>query len=58
MRVLGISEAKTKLSQLVDALPLEGSVVITKNGQPRAVLMPVTADTDLEVLALSQNQRI
>ena len=35
----------------------EGSVVITKNGRPCAVLMPVTEDTDLEVLALSQNKR-
>jgi prevent-host-death family protein len=57
MRVLGISEAKTTLSQIVDGLPRKGSVIITKNGQPRAVLMPVTEDTDLEVIALSQNRR-
>ena len=31
--------------------------MITKNGKPCAALMPVTEDTDLEVLALSQNKR-
>lgn len=29
----------------------------TKNGRPCAALMPVTEDTDLEALALSQNKR-
>ena len=32
-------------------------VVITKNGRPCAVLMPVTEDTDLEIVAISQNKR-
>jgi hypothetical protein len=32
-------------------------MVITKNGPPCAVLMPITKKTDLEVLALSQNKR-
>ncbi len=46
-----------KLSRLIRELPKTGSVVITKNGKPCAALMPVTKDTDLEVLALSQNKR-
>lgn len=57
MRIQNIREVKAKLSQIVKDLPREGSVVITKNGQPCAVLMPVTEDTDLEVVALSQNRR-
>ena len=31
--------------------------MITKNGRPCAALVPVTEDTDLEVLALCQNKR-
>jgi hypothetical protein len=31
--------------------------LITKNGKPCAALMPITDDTDLEVLALSQNKQ-
>ena len=56
MRIQNIREVKAKLSQIVKDLPREGSMVITKNGQPCAVLMPVTEDTDLEVVALSQNR--
>jgi antitoxin (DNA-binding transcriptional repressor) of toxin-antitoxin stability system len=40
----------------VERLPKGGSVVITKNRRACAVLMPVTDDTDLEVVALSQNK--
>ena len=58
MKIQNIREVKAKLSQIVNQLPNEGSVVITKNGQPRAVLMPITEDTDLEVVALSQNRRL
>jgi antitoxin (DNA-binding transcriptional repressor) of toxin-antitoxin stability system len=32
-------------------------VLITKNGKPCAALVPVTEDTDLEILMLSQNKR-
>ncbi len=57
MRVENIREVKTNLNRIVGTLPEEGSVVITKNGRPCAVLMPVTEDTDLEVIAISQNKR-
>ena len=57
MKIHSIRYVKAKLSQIIYQLPNEGSVIITKNGQPRAVLMPVTEDTDLEVVALSQNRR-
>jgi prevent-host-death family protein len=56
MRIQNIREVKAKLNQIVTGLAEEGSVVITKNGQPCAVLMPVTEETDLEVVALSQNR--
>jgi len=57
MRIENIRQVKAQLNRIVGTLPDEGSVVITKNGRPCAVLMPVTEDTDLEVLALSQNKR-
>lgn len=57
MKIEAIREVKAKLSEIVSNLPSEGSVIITKNGRPCAVLMPITEDTDLEVVALSQNKR-
>jgi prevent-host-death family protein len=41
----------------IKELSKTGSVVITKNGRPCAALVPVTDDTNLEALALSQNKR-
>jgi antitoxin (DNA-binding transcriptional repressor) of toxin-antitoxin stability system len=32
-------------------------MIVTKNGKPCAVLMPITKDTDLEIVAPSQNKR-
>lgn len=57
MKIENIREVKTKFSQYVRDLPTKGSVVITKNGRPCAALVPITEDTDLEILALSQNKR-
>ena len=57
MRIESIRHVKAQLNRIVGELPDEGSVVITKNGRPCAVLMPVTEDTDLEIVALSQNKR-
>ena len=57
MKIESIRAVKANLNKIVAALPDEGSVVITKNGRPCAVLMPVTEDTDLEIVAISQNKR-
>jgi prevent-host-death family protein len=57
MKIENVREAKAKLSRLISELPKTGSVVITKNGKPCAALMPITEDTDLEAVALSQNKR-
>jgi prevent-host-death family protein len=56
MKIENIREVKAHLSRIVGELPSTGSVVVTKNGRPCAVLMPVTEETDLEVVALSQNR--
>jgi len=57
MKIESIREVKANLNKIVGALPQEGSVVITKNGRACAVLMPVTEDADLEIVALSQSKR-
>lgn len=57
MRIEGIRAVKANLNRIVGRLPEEGSVVITRNGRPCAVLMPVTADTDIEAIALSTSKR-
>jgi prevent-host-death family protein len=57
MKVEGIRQVKAHLNEIVSNLSEEGSVIITKNGRPCAVLMPVTEDTDLEAIALAQNKR-
>jgi len=57
VKIEPIREVKAKLSEIVSNLPTGGSVVITRNGRPCAVLMPITEDTDLEMVALAQSKR-
>jgi len=56
MKIESLREVKAKLSQIVNELPEYKSVVITKNGRPCAVLLPVTEETDLESLLLAQRR--
>ena len=56
MKIESLREVKAKLSKIVKDLPSERSVVITKNGRPCAVLLPVTAETDLESMLLAQRK--
>jgi antitoxin (DNA-binding transcriptional repressor) of toxin-antitoxin stability system len=57
MKIQNLREVKSRFSRYVSDLPKSGSVVITRNGRPCAALIPITEDTDLEALALSQNKR-
>ena len=57
MKIENIKEVKARINRIVSDLPRHGSMIITKNGQPCSVLMPITKDTDLEIVALSQNKR-
>jgi prevent-host-death family protein len=56
MKIESLREVKAKLSKIVKDLPSERSVVITKNGRPCAVLVPVTEETDLESMLLAQRK--
>jgi prevent-host-death family protein len=57
MKIENIREVKTRFSRYIKDLSKTGAILITKNGRPCAALVPVTEDTDLEALALSQNKR-
>jgi len=57
VKVKNIKEVKARFNRILNELATEGSVVITRNGRPCAVLMPITEDTDLEIVALFQNKR-
>jgi prevent-host-death family protein len=56
MKIESLREVKAKLSKIVKELPADKSVVITKNGRPCAVLLPVTEETDLESMLLAQRK--
>lgn len=56
MKIESLREVKAKLSKIVKDLPSDRSVVITKNGRPCAVLVPVTEETDLESMLLAQRK--
>ncbi len=56
MRIETIRAVKAGLNRVVRELPATGSVIITRDGRPCALLMPMTEDTDLEAVALSQNK--
>ena len=54
MKVASIAEAKAKLSDYVERCRRE-TVVFTKHGHPRAALVPLENDDDLERFLLSRN---
>ncbi len=58
MKTESLREVKNNLSRVIENLSRSGAVLITKNGRACAVLLPVTEETDLESLLLSQNQRL
>ena len=60
MKTLSISEAKMKLSALVDALQIsDEEVIITKNGRPAAVLVsPEEFEGWRETLAIRSDHEL
>jgi len=57
MKIASIAEVKANLSAYVKAAE-EELVVITRNGKPVAVLLPVEDDEELERLALAYSKRL
>jgi prevent-host-death family protein len=60
MKTLSLSEAKMKLSGLIDALnTTEEEIIITKNGRPAAVLVsPEEYDSWKETLAIGSDMAL
>ena len=60
MKTLSLSEAKMKLSGLIDALnTTEEEIIITKNGRPAAVLVsPEEYDSWKETLAIRSDMAL
>lgn len=57
MKIASIAEVKAHLSAYVKASEAE-LVVITRNGKPVAVLLPMGDDEELERLALAYSKRL
>jgi prevent-host-death family protein len=51
MKVVPLAKVKTHFSEYVDNLP-EEAIVVTRNGQPAALLLPLSEDDDLESIVL------
>ena len=52
MKIVSVAQAKARLSAYLNETD-QGPVVVTRNGRPRAVLLPITDDDDLERLLLA-----
>jgi prevent-host-death family protein len=57
MKIESLREVKNNFSEVIEALPKTGPVVVTKNGRSAALLIPIDENTDLETLILSNSQR-
>ena len=57
MKTISLTDAKTRLPQLVDSLA-EGPVLLTRQGQPCAALIALDKSFDQEVYSLSRNQQL
>ena len=56
MKIASIAEAKAKLSDYVERCRHE-PIVVTRHGHPRAALVPLESDDDLERYLLSRNPK-
>jgi len=54
MKLVSIAEGKAKLSEYVDECRRQ-AVVLTKHGHPRAALVPLDDEDDLERFLLARN---
>jgi prevent-host-death family protein len=57
MKVIGLSEAKAKLSSYLEEAA-KGPIVITRNGKAVGVLIAPQNDDDLERLLLSRSKKL
>ena len=60
MQILSLSEAKMKLSMLIDKITnFKESIVITKKGKPAAILIsPEDFDSEEETMAIKSDEEL
>jgi len=57
MKIESLREVKNNFSEVIEALPTTGPVLVTKNGKGAALLIPIDENTDIETLLLSNSKR-
>ena len=57
MNIVSIADAKARLSAYIKESEDTGPIIITRNGRPAAVLLPILDDDDLERLMLTYNPK-
>jgi prevent-host-death family protein len=57
MKLESLREVRNNFSEVIEALPRTGPVIVTKNGKSAALLIPIDENTDIETLVLSNSRR-
>ena len=57
MNIVSIADAKARLSAYIKESEENGPIIITRNGRPAAILLPVLDEDDLERLLLAYNPK-
>jgi prevent-host-death family protein len=57
MNIVSIADAKARLSAYIKESEEKGPIIITRNGRPVAVLLPVLDKEDIERLLLAYNPK-
>ena len=57
MKIESLRDVKNNFSEVIEALPRTGPVLVTKNGKSAALLIPIDENTDIETLVLSNSPR-
>ncbi|RME75358.1 MAG: type II toxin-antitoxin system Phd/YefM family antitoxin [Chloroflexi bacterium] len=57
MNIVSIADAKARLSAYIRESKETGPVIITRNGRPAAILLPVLDEDDIERLLLAYNPK-
>jgi prevent-host-death family protein len=55
MNIISIADAKARLSAYIKESEEQGQIIITRNGRPAAVLLPVLDPEDMQRLMLAYN---
>lgn len=58
MKIAPVAEVKAKLSRFIEQCEEEGPIIVTKNGRPSVVMVPIPDDDEeLEHLVLFYNPK-